>query len=97
MGAITGTLKDSLQVALPSSRLLTGLGQAAIFEDELLLPEAALPVVNGAVSITVRPNAQLVPTGLTYTFRVQDAGGAQRHVASGVTVTAAMDTLDDVL
>jgi hypothetical protein len=96
MGAITGNLKDSLRTAA-NGRFLTGLGQAAVFEDTLVLSDSAVVVTAGAVSITLDPNAQLVPDTLTYTFRVQDPSGVQRYIASGVTVTAAFDTLDDIL
>lgn len=94
--AITGTIKDSLGTAVASA-LLTQLSAAAAYEDVLYLPEAAQDLAAGAVSISPPVNAALVPTGTTYSFRVQDSGGVQRHAATGVAVTAAMDTLDDIL
>lgn len=94
---ITGTLQDSLGNA-SAGRLLTALTQAACAEDELRLPSTALEVpATGAVSLSLMANALLLPDGTTYAFRVQDAGGAERETASGVTVTTVMDTLDDIL
>lgn len=95
---ITGTLQDSLGNAA-AGRLLTQLRyQGAYNGDELRLPSAAYEVpASGAVSLSLLANGLLVPAGTTYTFRVQDAGGAQRETAAGVTVTEAMDTLDDIL
>jgi hypothetical protein len=94
--AITGTIKDSLRSAL-SSTLLTQLSSVAAQADAIYGPEAVQDLPAGAVSITPPPNGGLVPAGTTYTFRVQDASGVQRLSAAGVTVTAAMDTLDEIL
>ena len=96
MPTITGSLKDSLRT-VANGWFLTGLPQAAAFQDTLILPQSAAAVAGGAVSVAPVPNAQLVPDALTYNFGVLDLAGIQRYAASGVTVTAVMDTLDDIL
>jgi hypothetical protein len=97
MPTITGTLEDSLGNTI-NGRFGTQLSnaQGAVFEDELRIPDGSQAVSDGVVSIAPAPSAQLVPV-CTYTFRVADTQQAQRHSASGVTVTGAMDTLDDIL
>lgn len=96
MPTITGTLNDSLAAAA-TARILTGLSTVAAYQDKLLLPEGVQDVTAGSVSLVLPANAALVPAGTTYTFRVQDRAGVQAHVAAGVTVTNAMDSLDDIL
>jgi len=98
MPTITGTLKDSL-ANVANCVLLTGLSGAGydIANDAIILPESAKSIAAGVVSITPVASVLMVPDNLTYSFRVQDGAGVQRAAATGVTVTPAMDTLDDIL
>lgn len=96
MPTITGTIKDSLGTAADCI-VRTQLSAVAVFEDQLVVPEGGKLVTAGAVSIAPPANAQLVPAGTSYTVRVQGRDGLQRVIAGGVTVTVAMDTLDDIL
>jgi len=93
---ITGTIKDSLGNAA-NGVFRTSLPQVCAHEDALILPEAGKPFTGGALSIAPAPSGQLLPADQAYTFRIQDTAGIERYKAAGVVVTAAMDTLDDIL
>jgi len=96
MPTITGTLKDSGGTAM-AGRLNLAASAVAAFEDSLRLKESNLLVAtSGAVSIAPASGGLTVPQ-TTLTCRVYDADGELRHTGAAVTVTQAMDTLDEVL
>ena len=97
MPTITGYIRDSLRSGI-RARLLTDLSVPACRDDTIFLPSAIQEIAAGVqVSIAPAANLQLIPDGTTFTFVVQDTGGNKRQSAAGVSVTAVMDTLDDIL